>query len=99
MEKARKNASEDEVAAINRYTYLTYVGLHALAEGMKRCGKELTRACTIEQLRGLKDFDTQGVSAPISFDNEKQLSGTALKIYQLNSKDKTFKTLQDFTQY
>lgn len=99
MEKAKKYASADEVGAINRYTYLTYVGLHALAEGMKRCGKELTRACTIEQLRGLKDFDTQGVSAPISFDNEKQLSGTALKIYQLNSKDKTFKTLQDFTQY
>ena len=99
MEKAKKYASPEEVGAINRYTYLTYVGLHALAEGMKRCGKELTRACTIEQLRGLKDFDTQGVSAPISFDNEKQLSGTALKIYQLNSKDKTFKTLQDFTQY
>ncbi|MFH2017558.1 MAG: ABC transporter substrate-binding protein [Pseudomonadota bacterium] len=99
MEKAKKYASADEVGAINRYTYLTYVGLHALAEGMKRCGKDLTRACTIEQLRGLKDFDTQGVSAPISFDNEKQLSGTALKIYQLNSKDKTFKTLQDFTQY
>ncbi len=99
MEKAKKYASAEEVGAINRYTYLTYVGLHALAEGMKRCGKELTRACTIEQLRGLKDFDTQGVSAPISFDNEKQLSGTALKIYQLNSKDKTFKTLQDFTQY
>jgi ABC-type branched-subunit amino acid transport system substrate-binding protein len=99
MEKARKYASADEVAAVNRYTYLTYVGLHALAEGMKRCGKDLTRACTVEQLRGLKDFDTQGVSAPISFDNEKQLSGTALKIYQLNAKDKTFKTLQDFTQY
>lgn len=99
MEKAKKYASEDEVAAINRYTYLTYVGLHALAEGMKRCGKDLTRACTIEQLRGLKDFDTQGISAPISFDNEKQLSGTALKIYQLSAKDKTFKTLQDFTQY
>lgn len=99
MEKARKYASADEVAAVNRYTYLTYVGLHALAEGMKRCGKDLTRACTIEQLRGLKDFDTQGVSAPISFDNEKQLSGTALKIYQLNAKDMTFKTLQDFTQY
>lgn len=98
-EKAKKYASAEEVGAINRYTYLTYVGLHALAEGMKRCGKDLTRACTIEQLRGLKDFDTQGVSAPISFDNEKQLSGTALKIYQLNSKDKTFKTLQDFTQY
>lgn len=99
MEKAKKYVSAEEIAAINRYTYLSYVGLHSLAEGMKRCGKELTRACTVEQLRGLKDFDTQGVSAPISFDNDKQLSGTALKIYQLNAKDKTFKTLQDFTQY
>lgn len=99
MEKAKKYATEEEIGAINRYTYVTYVGLHALAEGMKRCGKELTRACTIEQLKGLKDFDTQGVSAPISFDNEKQLSGTALKIYQLDHTTKTFKTLQDFTQY
>jgi len=99
MEKAKKYATEEEIAAINRYTYITYVGLHALAEGMKRCGKELTRECTIEQLRGLKDFDTQGVSAPISFDNEKQLSGTQLKIYQLDHQTKTFKTLKDFTQY
>ncbi|BCH20368.1 hypothetical protein MesoLjLc_01500 [Mesorhizobium sp. L-8-10] len=99
MEKAKKYATPEEVAAINRYTYVTYVGLHSLAEAMKRCGQELTRECTIERLRGLKDFDTQGVSAPISFDNEKQLSGTALKIYQLDAKDKTFKTLQDFTQY
>lgn len=99
MEKAKQYVSEDEIGAINRYTYITYVGLHALAEGMKRCGQELTRACTIEQLRGLKDFDTQGVSAPISFDNDKQLSGTALKIYQLDAKAKTFRTLQDFTQY
>lgn len=99
LEKARKYVSEDEIAAINRYTYITYVGLHALAEAMERCGAELTRACTIEQLRSLKDFDTQGMTAPISFDNEQQLSGTALKIYQLDASDKTFTTLQDFTQY
>lgn len=99
MEKAKKYASAEEVGAINRYTYITYAGLHALAEAMKGCGKELSRACTVEQLKKLKDFDTQGVTAPISFDNEKQLSGTALKIYQLDSKTKTFKTLQDFTQY
>lgn len=99
LEKAKKYVSEEEIAAINRYTYVTYVGLHVLAEGMKRCGQELTRACTIEQLRGLKDFDTQGVSAPISFDNDEQLSGTALKIYQLDLATRTFRTLRDFTQY
>jgi ABC-type branched-subunit amino acid transport system substrate-binding protein len=99
IEKAKKYATPEEVAAINRYTYVTYVGLSAMAEAMKQCGKELTRACTIEKLKGLKNFDTQGVSAPISFDNENQLSGTALAIYQLNTKEKTFKELKSFVEY
>jgi branched-chain amino acid transport system substrate-binding protein len=99
VEKAKKYATPEEVAAINRYTYVTYVGLSAMAEAMKQCGQDLTRACTIEKLKGLKDFDTQGVSAPISFDNENQLSGTALAIYQLNAKEKTFKELKGFVEY
>ncbi len=99
IEKAKKYATPEEIGAINRYTYVTYVGLKALAEAMKQCGQELTRACTIEKLKALKDFSTDGIAAPISFDNEKQLSGTALAIYQLNAADKTFKALTDFTQY
>lgn len=99
LEKAKKYATPEEIGAINRYTFVTYVGLTALAEAMKQCGQELTRACTVEKLRALKDFDTGGVSAPISFDNDKQLSGTALAIYQLNAKDKTFKALTDFVDY
>jgi branched-chain amino acid transport system substrate-binding protein len=99
IEKAKKYATPEEVAAINRYTYVTYVGLSAMAEAMKQCGKDLTRACTIEKLKGLKNFDTQGVSAPISFDNENQLSGTAVAIYQLNAKEKTFKELKGFVEY
>ncbi|WP_170984404.1 ABC transporter substrate-binding protein [Rhodoligotrophos defluvii] len=96
---AEKYLSPDEVGAINRYSYITYVGLKVLAKAMEGCGKELTRACTIEQLRKIKDFDTGGLTAPISFDNEKQLSGTALKIYQLDPATQTFKTLVDFTDY
>ncbi|HWK68929.1 MAG TPA: ABC transporter substrate-binding protein [Rhizobiaceae bacterium] len=99
MEKAKKYASAEEIGAMNRYTYVTYIGLKALAEAMSQCGQELTRACTIEKLRGLKDFDTGGISAPLSFDNEQQLSGTALAIYQLNAADKTFKALTDFVEY
>lgn len=99
MEKARKYASAEEIAAMNRYTYVTYIGLKALAEAMSQCGKELTRACTIEKLRGLENFDTDGISAPLSFDNEQQLSGTAVAIYQLNAADKTFKALTDFVDY
>ena len=44
-------------------------------------------------------FDTEGLSAPLSFDNEKQLSGTAVAVYQLNAADKTFKALTDFVEY
>ncbi|WP_342642948.1 ABC transporter substrate-binding protein [Rhodoligotrophos ferricapiens] len=96
---AEKHLSTGEVEAINRYSYITYVGLKVLAKAMEGCGKELTRACTIEQLRKIKDFDTGGLTAPISFDNEKQLSGTAVKIYQLDPASQKFKTLVDFTEY
>lgn len=99
MDKAKKYATAEEIGATNRYTYVTYIGLMALAEAMKQCGQELTRDCTIEKLKGLKNFDTQGLSAPLNFDNELQLSGTALAIYQLNAADKSFKALTDFIDY
>ena len=59
----------------------------------------LTRACTVEQLRKIKNFDTAGLMAPLSFDNPKQLAGTAVKVYQLDLPTKTFKSLVGFEQY
>jgi branched-chain amino acid transport system substrate-binding protein len=99
LEMAKAHVTAEELAAVNRYTFVTYIGLKALAEAMGQCGQELTRACTIEKLKALKDFDTGGISAPISFDNDQQLSGTALAIYQLNAADKSFKALTDFVDY
>jgi len=97
--KVAKYGTAADGEAINRYSYLAYVGLKVLAKAMDGCGKELTRACTVEQLRKIKNFETDGLTAPISFDNEKQLSGTALKIYQLDPKSQKFTTLQDFTEF
>ena len=54
---------------MSRYTFVTYVGLKSLAHAMQECGKDLTRACTIEKLRQTKNLDTGGLSAPVSFDN------------------------------
>lgn len=96
---AKKFVSDDEIAGISRYTYAGYIGLKSLAEGMRLCGKDLTRACTIEKLRGLKNFDTGGLSAPVSFDNPKQLAGTAVGVYQFDVKANAFKQLADFKQY
>jgi ABC-type branched-subunit amino acid transport system substrate-binding protein len=99
VENAKKYVSADEMKAYNRYTVLTYVGLKVMAKAMSACGKELTRACTVEQLRKVKNFDTAGLMAPLSFDNSKQLSGTAVKVYQLDLPTKTFKSLAGFAQY
>lgn len=99
MEKARKYVSEDEIGAINRYTYVTYAALQALAEAMKGCGQDLTRECTIENLRNMENFDVGGIVAPISFNNEKQLSGTALAVYQIDAETKVFTQKTDFIDY
>jgi ABC-type branched-subunit amino acid transport system substrate-binding protein len=99
IERARQYVTEEELAGLNRYTYVTYIGLKVLAHAMEQCGQELTRECTVEQLRQTRDFDTQGLSGAISFDNDKQLSGTAIAVYQLNAADRTFKALTDFVEY
>ncbi|KPL51181.1 hypothetical protein ABB55_02240 [Prosthecomicrobium hirschii] len=98
-ELAKKYVSEDELKNISRYTYASYIGMKALIEAMRQCGKDLTRACTVEKLRGLKGLDTGGLSAPVDFTNDKQLSGTAVGVYQYDIKSATFKPLTGFVQY
>lgn len=99
LEMASQYVSAEELAAFNRYTVVTYIGLTVLADAMARCGDELTRACTIEQLAQTRDFDTNGLSGPLSFDNESQLSGTAVAISQLDTATQEFTLLTDFTDY
>jgi branched-chain amino acid transport system substrate-binding protein len=96
---AKQYVTDQELTAISRYTYASYIGLKTLAHAMDLCGKDLTRACTIEKLRTLKDFDTGGLSAPLSFDNPQQLAGTAVGVYQYDVKEKAFKALTDFVHY
>ena len=98
-ENAKKYLSADEIAGINRYSYITYAGVKVLAKAMAGCGKALTRECTVAELRKIKNFETGGLTAPISFDNAQQLSGRELKIYQLDPKAGTFKTVVDFKKY
>jgi branched-chain amino acid transport system substrate-binding protein len=96
---AKQYASDDELANISRYTYVSYIGLKTLAHAMSQCGTDLTRVCTIEKLRALKDFDTGGLSAPISFDNPQQHSGTSLAVYQYDVKTSAFAPLSEFQRY
>jgi branched-chain amino acid transport system substrate-binding protein len=99
MAMAKQYATPDELKGVSRYTFVTYIGLKTLAHAMEQCGKNLTRACTVEKLKATKGFDTGGLSAPVSFNNEHQLSGTALAVYQYDSKASHFKALTGFQEY
>jgi ABC-type branched-subunit amino acid transport system substrate-binding protein len=98
-EMAKKYVGDADIANISRYTYSSYIGLTSLAHAMSLCGKELTRACTIEKLRGMKDFDTGGLSAPVSFDNPQQRGGAAVAVFQYDVKSSAFKALTEFQIY
>jgi branched-chain amino acid transport system substrate-binding protein len=99
LDIAKRFAAPEELPGIGRYTYVTYIGLKVLAHAMEQCGKDLTRSCTIDKLRQTKDYDTGGLSAPVSFDNAQQLSGTAVAVYQLDAKTLKFKPLTEFLKY
>jgi ABC-type branched-subunit amino acid transport system substrate-binding protein len=96
---AKTYVGDADLANISRYTYASYIGLKTLAHAMSLCGKDLTRACTIDKLKGLKDFDTGGLSAPVSFDNPQQLAGAAVAVYQFDVAAKAFKALTEFQRY
>ena len=99
LSMAKQFMTPEELAGVSRYTFVTYIGLKSLAHAMSECGKDLTRACTIEKLRQTKNLDMGGLSAPVSFDNPEQLSGTQVAVYQLNAKNLTFKELAGFKKF
>lgn len=79
---AEKHLSAEDLARMNRYSITGYATMRVLLEAMERCDEELTRACTIEQMENLKDFET-GVTAPVSFSPDNHLAvteGAPLKI-------------------
>ncbi|MCW5611773.1 MAG: ABC transporter substrate-binding protein [Rubrivivax sp.] len=96
MQSARKHLAEDEVAAMSRYSVSSYLGIKVMAEAIARCGRAVTKACVIGQLAKLKDFDTGGLSGPISLDNPQGHASPPLKMYQVNTRDGSVKALTEF---
>lgn len=85
-----KSLLGDEAKGINRYTEVGYASGRVLIEAMKRCGKDLTRACTIAELEKTKDLKT-GVMAPISFGPGNRFSSQAVMIMQADFPNLAYK--------
>jgi ABC-type branched-subunit amino acid transport system substrate-binding protein len=99
MGVAKKYLGADDAASFNRYTVSGYVGTKVLAEGIRRCGAKVTRACVVAELDKLKDFDTGGLTGPLSFDNPKAQAVLPLKLFKADPKNGTVASVTDFVAY
>lgn len=79
MAKAKKYLTPDEVAKLNRYSLTGYVGILLMADAIKRCGKDVTRACLIEKLETTTNLDTAGLTSPLTFTKDSRISDLSLR--------------------
>lgn len=93
VERAKAMVSENEVKAMNRYTLAGYASTRVLIDAMRRCGKNLTWACTIAELEKTKGFES-GVMGPISFGPGVRFSSQAVQIMQADHASLSFKPIQ-----
>ncbi len=93
VERAKKLVSEDDFKKFNRFTLTGYAGTKTIFESIRRCGDNVTWACSIEQLEKLRDFDT-GVMAPISFSATSHYSAQKPIIMQGVYSTRSFKPAQ-----
>ncbi len=99
MELAKKHLNADDYANFNRYTVSGYVGTKVLAEGIKRCGATVTRACVVDQLNKLQNYTTGGLTGPISFNNPKAQAVLPIKLFQTDPATASVKSVTDFIAY
>lgn len=92
-ERAKKFVGEAEIKAMNRYTLAGYTSTLILIDAMKRCGKNLTWACTIAELEKTKNFNS-GVMGPVSFGPGVRFSSQSVRIMRADHATLSFKPVQ-----
>jgi ABC-type branched-subunit amino acid transport system substrate-binding protein len=92
MELARKLLPEDEFKRVNRFTMVGYAGTRLMLEAMRRCGTDLTWACTVKELDATKDFKTAVIGA-VTFSPASHFSKLPLILMKANPKSFNFEPL------
>jgi branched-chain amino acid transport system substrate-binding protein len=67
-----------------------------LAEGMKRCGRNLTPERLRDELEGIRNFDTGGITGPISFSPTSHAGNRSAKLYGFNKDQKRWDPFTDW---
>lgn len=79
-----------------KYHILSYVNALILGEGLKRAGKDLNREKLRDALESIKDFDTKGLTGPISFSPRDHCPLTAMRVVKGNPKTGFYDAISDW---
>ncbi|KAF0122880.1 MAG: amino acid/amide ABC transporter substrate-binding protein HAAT family [bacterium] len=86
MEKMRKITLKYHPGTEKPYRGTIYTNLWVcntvLVEGLKRAGKSLNEKALISALEGIKNYDTGGLSGPISYSLESHKGGDSSQMYR-----------------
>ncbi len=87
MQLFEKNCAKYKTATIeNSYNVYGYQAALTLVEGIKRAGKDLTRAGLIKALESFNKFDN-GIMAPITWGPNLRAGGNSIKVFQVKEGD------------
>jgi branched-chain amino acid transport system substrate-binding protein len=95
MGLAQKVLSPDELKALNRYSVTGYIGALLMEDAIRRCGKELTRACVVDKLEATKSFSTDGLASPITFSPTVRHSPSSVLVLRSDAKASKFDRVSD----
>ena len=81
---------------LNRYSLYGYAFGMLVVEGLERAGRNLTRDGFLDAMESIKDWDSGGILAPVSFSAENHHAQRAGVICEL--KDGKFVPLTDWLE-
>lgn len=96
---AKAHLSEEELGALNRYAATGYVATRIMIEAIRRCGSDPTRACVVGKLESGEEFDTAGVTLPLTFAKDRHISATAVRVLKVDPDGGSVTPMTEFTQY
>jgi len=91
-----RNKKDPKSQVPPKYYILSYVNALVLGEGLKRAGKDLDREKLRDALESIKDFDTNGLTGPISFTPKDHCPLTAMRVVQGNPKTGFYDAISDW---
>ena len=93
---AYKYLSADDVKAMNRYSLTGYVAAMLMESALQACGRNLTRACLVQKLEQTKNFQSDGIMAPLTFGPNIRQSGTRPILVKADVATGKFERASDF---